>query len=53
VILTDDKPIFDTAGNLTGFERRGYIAIYAVDDITYSPEEGLKFRLVERIRNLE
>ncbi|TPI49936.1 hypothetical protein FJW05_02395 [Mesorhizobium sp. B2-9-1] len=53
VILTDDKPLFDAAGNLIGFERKGYIAVYAVDDVTYSPEEGLKFQLVERIRNLE
>ncbi|TPK82662.1 hypothetical protein [Mesorhizobium sp. B2-4-17] len=53
VILTDDKPIVDAAGNLIGFERKGYIAIYAVDDVTYSPEEGLKFRLVQRIRSLQ
>ncbi|WP_196814786.1 hypothetical protein [Mesorhizobium sp. L103C131B0] len=53
VILTDDKPLFDGSGNLIGFERKGYIAIYEVDDVTYIPEEGLKFRLVKRIRNLE
>ncbi|ESZ65943.1 hypothetical protein X729_02185 [Mesorhizobium sp. L103C131B0] len=53
MILTDDKPLFDGSGNLIGFERKGYIAIYEVDDVTYIPEEGLKFRLVKRIRNLE
>ena len=52
VILTEDKPNFDAAGNLIGFDRKGYVAIYAVDDVTYTPDEGLKFRLVERIRNL-
>lgn len=52
VILTNDTPLFDSNCELSGFERTSYIALYAVEDVTYSPEDGLRFRLSDRICNL-
>ncbi|PEQ13249.1 hypothetical protein B2G71_07355 [Novosphingobium sp. PC22D] len=52
VILTNDKPIAapsEKAG--VTFERLGYIAVFAVDDVIVD-DSGLKFRLSERICDL-
>lgn len=56
VILTDDVPKFGKNDEVVGFDRKrkgGYIAIYAVEDVTYSQSDGLRFRLTDRIRELE
>ncbi len=52
VILTDDTAKTDSDGSVIGFERTAYIAVYSVDDVTFSPDDGLRFRLSERICNL-
>lgn len=52
VILTKDTATTDSDGNVIGFERTAYIAVYSVDDVTFSPQDGLKFRLTERLLNL-
>ena len=51
VILTSDTPVRATDGTLA-FERTGYIAIYAVEDIEYDGS-GLRLRFVSRLEGLE
>lgn len=53
VVLTADKATLDSNGVVTSFERTGYIAVFEVDDISYSVEDGLRFRLAKRLCNLE
>jgi len=52
VILTDDDAELDTAGNVVGFKRKNYIAVFEVEDVTYSREDGLRFRLARRVCDL-
>ena len=52
VVLTDDHVEFDVEGDVAGFTRKKYIAVFEIDDITYTPADGLRFRLVERLCNL-
>lgn len=52
VVLTSDEPQLDAAGEVRGFKRTGYIAVYRVEDVTYSASEGLRFRLAERLKDL-
>lgn len=53
VVLTDDTPQFDRNGALSGFVRKSYIAVYEVDGVLYDDVEGLQFRLVKRLDDLE
>jgi hypothetical protein len=53
VVLTDDKAELDSNGDVTGFDRKNYIAVFEVDNVTYSPSDGLRLRLVKRIFNLK
>ncbi|MBL0934243.1 MAG: hypothetical protein IBJ07_05790 [Rhizobiaceae bacterium] len=52
VVLTEDKVSMTGDGSVVGFDRSAYIAVFAVDDVSYSFDDGLKFRLTERIHNL-
>jgi len=52
VVLTTDKATLDRDGNVTAFERTGYVAIFEVDDVTYTHADGLRLRLVKRVANL-
>lgn len=53
VVMTDDHVSFDPKGNVIGFERKNYIAVFAIDDVNYSKDDGLRFRLLERLYSLE
>ncbi|WP_055048877.1 hypothetical protein [Devosia sp. A16] len=53
VILTDDKAMLDSNGKLVGFQRSRYIAVYDVDDVEFSVANGLRFRFVRRLHELE
>ena len=50
VILTDDIPKFE-GSEVIGFERAGYIAIYAVDDVEFDAN-GLRFKFKKRLDDL-
>jgi hypothetical protein len=52
VVLTNDAVHQDAGGNVTGFTRKDYVAVYRVDRVTYEPESGLRFKLVERLAEL-
>lgn len=52
VVLTTDNATLDKAGNVTAFNRSGYVAVYEVDDVTYSKADGLRLRLAKRIDEL-
>lgn len=53
VILTDDYADINQDGKVRGFERKNYIAIFEVDDIQYTLQDGLRFRLTRRLCNLQ
>lgn len=53
VILTNDEPTIDHSGEVIGFKRTSYIAVFSVADVQYSETGGLRFRLAERICNLK
>src|SRR5487761_1994164 len=42
VILTTGNPSFDPSGIVSGFERTGYVAVYAIDNVVFD-KLGLKF----------
>lgn len=52
VVLTDDKPTLNQEGEVTAFARSRYIAVFEVADVSYTPAEGLKFRLGPRLCHL-
>lgn len=52
VVLTSDTATFGGAGEVVGFERTGYIAVYEVDAIEYD-EAGLRFKFVKRLDHLK
>jgi hypothetical protein len=53
VILTDDDATLDASGDVTAFARKHYIAVFEVEDVQYSVEDGLRFRLSKRLCHLE
>lgn len=53
VVLTDDIPEFGAHGVVVAFKRTRYIAAYRVEDVSYAPDNGLTFRLAERLHDLE
>jgi hypothetical protein len=53
VVLTNDEATFDPSGVVTAFARKNYIAVFEVDDVQYSVSDGLRFRISERLCNLE
>lgn len=53
VILTTDNEERDHDGEIIAFERTGYIAVFEVDDVTYSTSDGLRLRLTKRLYDLE
>lgn len=53
VILTTDNEERDHKGEITSFERTGYIGVFEVDDVTYSANDGLRLRLTKRLYDLE
>lgn len=52
VVMTDDKPERNSVGEVVGFVRLGYIALYAVEDVSYDHAGGLRFRIAKRLENL-
>lgn len=52
VVLTDDAAHKDTSGVVTRFTRKGYIAVYEVEDVSYSEDDGLRFKLAKRLHDL-
>ena len=50
VILTDDTPEFE-GSEVVRFERKGYIAIYAVDDVEFDVN-GLRFKFKKRLHDI-
>ncbi|TIL56784.1 MAG: hypothetical protein E5Y79_27725 [Mesorhizobium sp.] len=53
VILTDDDASLDASGEVIGFGRTKYIAIYAATAVEYDKDNGLRLNLSERLANLE
>ena len=53
VILTDDDAQLDATGNVVSFQRKNYIAVFEVEDVTFSREDGLRFRLANRLFGLQ
>lgn len=53
VVLTTDKGGRDHNSEIIAFERTGYIAVFEVDDVTYSNNDGLRLRLTKRLYDLE
>lgn len=52
VIMTEDKPTYDAQRRVVAFQRTSYVAVYRVEDVTYTPDDGLRFRLAERLIDL-
>jgi len=52
VILTNDDEHLDDEGELTGFTRLNYIAIYGVENVSFDPDAGLKFTITKRLFEL-
>ncbi|TIV73132.1 MAG: hypothetical protein E5V89_01890 [Mesorhizobium sp.] len=53
VVLTNDRATLDANGVVAAFERECYIAVFEVADVTYTVDDGLRFRLAKRLCNLE
>ncbi|MER9883083.1 hypothetical protein [Mesorhizobium sp. M0118] len=53
VVLTDDYASFDASGTVSAFARKNYIAVFEIEDVQYSADDGLRFRLSKRLCNLE
>lgn len=53
VILTNDTVIRDQQGMVSGFERQNYVAIFAVDDVSFDPNTGLRFTITSRVSELQ
>ncbi|MET4687441.1 hypothetical protein [Sinorhizobium fredii] len=53
VILTDDTVHRDQEGAVSGFTRENYVAIFAVEDVRFDPETGLKFTITHRLSDLQ
>lgn len=53
VVLTDQNAILDDDGDVITMERKNYIAVFEVGDITYSQSDGLRLKLTRRVCNLE
>ncbi|MGO8198179.1 hypothetical protein ACC735_02455 [Rhizobium ruizarguesonis] len=53
VILTNDTVHRDPQGMVSGFTRQSYVAMFAVDDVTFDPGTGLKFRIISRLSDLQ
>jgi hypothetical protein len=53
VVVTDDMPERDAQGVVTALIRRGYVGLHAITDASFSPEEGLSFRLGSLIAKLD
>ncbi|MGO6702884.1 hypothetical protein ACCS33_26090 [Rhizobium ruizarguesonis] len=53
VILTNDTVHRDQQGMVSGFTRQSYVAMFAIDDVTFDPGTGLKFRITSRLSNLQ
>ena len=53
IVLTDDEVLADPMLNPNGeqslFRRKGYIAVYYIDDIVADDERGLRFTLTKRV----
>lgn len=53
VVLTSDRVLYDEYGKVTGFERDGYIAVFEIDNGTYTPDDGVRFQLTKRLVDLK
>jgi hypothetical protein len=52
VILTTDVASVDDEGNVVGFQRTGYVAVYSVAGIEFD-KAGLRFKFVKRLFELK
>lgn len=53
VILSNDDVTFDAGGDVAGFARTTYIAVYEVEDVSYTLLDGLRFRLINKLFELK
>lgn len=53
MILTNDTVHRDQQGVVSGFARQNYVAIFAVGDVSFDPNTGLKFRITGRLSDLQ
>lgn len=53
VILTNDVTHYDQQGMVSGFTRKNYVAVFAVEDVSFDPKIGLKFKITTRLDELE
>ncbi|ASY56378.1 hypothetical protein SS05631_c14400 [Sinorhizobium sp. CCBAU 05631] len=53
VILTNDTVHRDQLGTVSGFTRQSYVAIFAVEDVSFDPNTGLKFTITSRLSDLQ
>jgi hypothetical protein len=53
VILTNDTVHRDAQGMVSRFTRESYVAMFAVDDVTFDPGIGLKFTITDRLSDLQ
>ena len=53
IVLSDDNATLDQNGDILSFERTKYIAVYAVSGVSYSREDGLRFKVTQRLANLK
>lgn len=53
MILTNDTVHRDQQGVVSGFTRQNYVAIFAVEDVSFDPNTGLKFRITGRLSDLQ
>ncbi|MBX5132537.1 hypothetical protein HJB80_07650 [Rhizobium lentis] len=53
VILTEDTPHMGPDGYPIGFTRKAYVAVYQVEQVRYDEGDGLRFRIAQRLDNLE
>jgi hypothetical protein len=49
VVITDDAISYNEQKGRHSFTRKGYVAIYAIDDILANKDFGFHFRIVEKL----
>lgn len=52
VILTRDTATLDENGDVSAFKRTGYVGVFSVGDVSYSPAQGLTLRMNKRLYSL-
>ncbi|KQW60725.1 hypothetical protein ASD03_36770 [Ensifer sp. Root127] len=52
VVLTNDIVHRNLAGEVSGFTRTDYVAVFSVSDVRYEGGQSLRFRLNDRLYGL-